>query len=115
MSIPDHAYSPNFQQMAKFFILSDTFFLSVLYKNLLNTVIALPHLNNLHAAYISTIIPSALHIIQCQMLMCGKEALTKQDKTRTASPATIPYSRGKIAEQATAVKGKMNGAYCAAL
>ncbi len=39
-----------------------------------------------------------------RMLMCGKEALTKQDKTRTASPATIPYSRGKIAEQATAVK-----------
>ena len=54
-------------------------------------------------------------ITPARMLMCGKEALTKQDKTRTASPATIPYSRGKIAEQATAVKGKMNGAYCAAL
>ena len=26
------------------------------------------------------------------------------------SPAAIPYSRGKIAEQAAAVKGKMNGA-----
>ena len=25
------------------------------------------------------------------------------------SPAAIPYSRGKIAEQAAAVKGKMNG------
>ena len=39
----------------------------------------------------------------------------QQKRTRTASPAAIPYSRGKIAEQAAAVKGKMNGAYCAAL
>lgn len=47
------------------------------------------------------------------MLMLHREAPT--NKTMTASPAAIPYSRGKIAEQAAAVKGKMNGAYCAAL
>lgn len=48
-----------------------------------------------------------------RMLMYGREA--QQSKTRTASPAAIPYSREQIAEQAVAVKGKMNGAYCAAL
>ncbi len=50
---------------------------------------------------------------QAPMLMVNKEA--QQNKTRTASPTAIPYSRGQIAEQAAAVKGKMNGAYCAAL
>lgn len=45
--------------------------------------------------------------------MVNKEATTK--RTRTVSHAAIPYSRGKIAEQAAAVKGKMNGAYCTAI
>ena len=48
---------------------------------------------------------------QCSWLIKKQQ----QKRTRTASPAAIPYSRGKIAEQAAAVKGKMNGAYCAAL
>lgn len=51
--------------------------------------------------------------IQELMIMVNKEATTK--RTRTVSHAAIPYSRGKIAEQAAAVKGKMNGAYCTAI
>ena len=43
-----------------------------------------------------------------RMLMVNKEA--QHNKTRTASPTAIPYSRGQIAEQAAAVKGNMNGA-----
>lgn len=48
-------------------------------------------------------------IIPKPMLMVNKEA--PQNKTRTASPAAIPYSREQIAEQAAAAKSKMNGAY----
>ena len=38
------------------------------------------------------------------MLMVNKEA--QQNRTKTASPAAIPYSRGKIAKQAAPVNGQ---------
>ncbi len=43
------------------------------------------------------------------MLMYGREATT--NKTRTASPAAIPYSRGQIADRKCLSITKGNGIY----
>ena len=51
--------------------------------------------------------------IREQMLMVNKEATAKKDKD--SQPRRYSVQPRKIAEQAAAVKGKMNGAYCAAL
>lgn len=48
-------------------------------------------------------------IIRAQMLMVNKEAPT--NKTRTASPTAIPYSRGQIADRKCLSITKGNGIY----
>ncbi len=51
--------------------------------------------------------------IQELMIMVNKEATTKKDKDSQSRRYSV--QPGKIAEQAAAVKGKMNGAYCTAI